>query len=298
MRRIPREKVAVEGEREEPEREGENPEPLSPNCHPPYNPRPLWKDRDLAYRGEGRAAGDGPGLALQLALVREDPVPDRPRRDRLPPVRRPEGRGAPEVWEAAESATQESSLAVAGTVREDKRAPGGFEMTATAVEILGPSEDYPITPKEHGVDFLMSQRHLWMRSSQQHAVLRVRSEVEQAIRDFFYERGYSRIDSPILTARRVRGDVDALRDRVLRREGVPVAVGPALPRARGGRVRQGLLLRADVPRREVEDAAAPDRVLDGGARGRVPGVRGPLSSSPRSSSWRSSAARSTAAART
>ena len=80
--------------------------------------------------------------------------------------------------------------AVTGTVREDKRAPGGYEMTATAVEILGASEDYPITPKEHGVDFLMNLRHLWMRSSQQHAVLRVRSEIEQAIRDFFYEREF------------------------------------------------------------------------------------------------------------
>src|SRR5215471_16364506 len=103
------------------------------------------------------------------------------------------------VWEAAEKATQETSLAVTGAVREEKRAPGGYEMSATSVEILGPSENYPITPKEHGVDFLMSQRHLWMRSSKQHAVLRIRSELEQAINDFFYAREYVRIDSPILT---------------------------------------------------------------------------------------------------
>ena len=112
---------------------------------------------------------------------------------------------APEVWDAAERAVQECSLSVAGTVREDKRAPGGFEMTAAQVVILGPSENYPITPKEHGVDFLMSQRHLWMRSSQQHAVLSVRSEVEQTIRDFFYEREYTLIDSPILTGSSVEG---------------------------------------------------------------------------------------------
>jgi asparaginyl-tRNA synthetase len=110
-----------------------------------------------------------------------------------------------ETWEAAERATQESSLAVTGTVREDKRAPGGFEMTATSVEILGPSPEYPISPKEHGVDFLMNLRHLWMRSSQQHAVLRVRSEMEQAIADFFYEREFVRIDSPILTGSSVEG---------------------------------------------------------------------------------------------
>jgi asparaginyl-tRNA synthetase len=111
----------------------------------------------------------------------------------------------PEVWEAAERASQECALEVSGEVREDKRAPGGFELTASRVRITGPSENYPISPKEHGVDFLMSQRHLWMRSAQQHAVLRVRSEVEQAIRDFFYERGYTLIDSPILTGSSVEG---------------------------------------------------------------------------------------------
>ncbi len=110
-----------------------------------------------------------------------------------------------EVWEAAEKATQESSLAVTGTVRVDPRAPGGYEMTADSVEILGPSPEYPISPKEHGVDFLMNLRHLWMRSSQQHAVLRVRSEMEQAIADFFYEREFVRIDSPILTGSSVEG---------------------------------------------------------------------------------------------
>jgi asparaginyl-tRNA synthetase len=111
----------------------------------------------------------------------------------------------PAVWEAAEKATQECSLRVSGPVREEHRAPGGYEMTATEVEILGTSPEYPITPKEHGVDFLMGLRHLWMRSSQQHAVLRVRSELEQAIADFFYEREYVRIDSPILTGSSVEG---------------------------------------------------------------------------------------------
>ncbi|MEP6802820.1 MAG: asparagine--tRNA ligase [Acidobacteriota bacterium] len=112
---------------------------------------------------------------------------------------------APEVWEAAERASQECSLQITGTVREEKRAPGGYEMSAQSVELLGPSEGYPITPKEHGVDFLMNLRHLWMRSSQQHAVLRVRSEVEQAIRDFFYHREFTLIDSPILTGSSVEG---------------------------------------------------------------------------------------------
>jgi asparaginyl-tRNA synthetase len=112
---------------------------------------------------------------------------------------------SPETWAEAERATQECSLTVNGRVREEPRAPGGWEMSATDVRILGPSENYPITPKEHGVDFLMSHRHLWMRSSQQHAVLRVRAEVSQGIRDFFYEREYTLIDSPILTGSSVEG---------------------------------------------------------------------------------------------
>jgi asparaginyl-tRNA synthetase len=117
----------------------------------------------------------------------------------------PRAEVAPEVWETAEQLTQESSLRVAGVVREEKRAPGGYEMTASEVRLLGASPDYPITPKEHGVDFLMGLRHLWMRSAQQHSVLRVRSELEQAIADFFYEREYVRIDSPILTGSSVEG---------------------------------------------------------------------------------------------
>ena len=110
-----------------------------------------------------------------------------------------------EVWDTAERATQECSLSVTGAVREEKRAPGGYEMSASSVSILGHSENYPISPKDHGVDFLMGLRHLWMRSSQQHAVLRVRSEIEQAIRDFFYERDFVLIDSPILTGSSVEG---------------------------------------------------------------------------------------------
>jgi asparaginyl-tRNA synthetase len=109
------------------------------------------------------------------------------------------------VWDAAERATQESSLRATGTVREDRRAPGGFEMTVSDLELVGGSAEYPITPKEHGVDFLMGLRHLWMRSSQQHAILRVRSELEQAIADFFHEREYVRIDAPILTGSSVEG---------------------------------------------------------------------------------------------
>ena len=106
---------------------------------------------------------------------------------------------AEEVWECHATLTLETSIAVTGTVRDEPRSPGGYELTVTGLEVLGPSDEYPIQPKEHGVDFLLDQRHLWLRSRMQWAGLRVRSEVEQAIHDFFYEREFVRVDTPILT---------------------------------------------------------------------------------------------------
>jgi len=104
-----------------------------------------------------------------------------------------------EAWAEIEKVTQESTIRVTGTVKEDKRSPIGVEIQLESFEILSLTEDYPITPKEHGTAFLMEHRHLWLRSSRQRSALRVRSEVEQAIRDFFYERDFTLIDSPILT---------------------------------------------------------------------------------------------------
>ncbi len=104
-----------------------------------------------------------------------------------------------EAFAAADHMGQETSLEVVGVARADQRAPGGIELTARHVRQVAPSSDYPITPKEHGVGFLLDQRHLWVRSSRQHAVLRIRSEVVQACRDFFHERGFVLFDAPILT---------------------------------------------------------------------------------------------------
>ena len=107
----------------------------------------------------------------------------------------------PEVWGRYATLTQETSLAVTGEVRAEPRSPGGFEMGVTHLEVIGPSPlDYPIQPKEHGIDFLLDHRHLWLRSARQVAILRIRHEVEQSIHDFFYERGFVHVDTPILTA--------------------------------------------------------------------------------------------------
>ncbi|HEY6552627.1 MAG TPA: asparagine--tRNA ligase [Vicinamibacteria bacterium] len=104
-----------------------------------------------------------------------------------------------EAWEAADKAGQESSLEITGKVKEDKRAPSGYEMEATGLALLYPSQDYPITPKDHGTAFLMENRHLWLRSQRQHAIIRVRHAVVKACRDYLDELGYTLVDTPIFT---------------------------------------------------------------------------------------------------
>src|SRR5437879_6616805 len=108
----------------------------------------------------------------------------------------------PEVFDAVKSLTQESSVIVEGKVRADKRAPGGYELDVSNVQVLqkvSEADPYPITPKEHGVEFLMEHRHLWVRSQRQAAILRVRAEIIKAARDFFDGRGFTLTDPPILT---------------------------------------------------------------------------------------------------
>jgi asparaginyl-tRNA synthetase len=103
------------------------------------------------------------------------------------------------TWAAFEALTQETSVGLTGMVREEARSPGGYELAVQNVEVLGSSPDYPITPKEHGTTFLFEHRHLWLRNRRQAAVARVRHEVVQGIRDFFYERDFVLVDTPILT---------------------------------------------------------------------------------------------------
>jgi asparaginyl-tRNA synthetase len=104
-----------------------------------------------------------------------------------------------EAFEQLEGLPQESALVVVGALRADKRAPGGYELGVESVRIVHTSEPYPITPKEHGVEFLMDHRHLWLRSRRQHAILRIRAALIAALRDFFDGRGFVLIDAPIFT---------------------------------------------------------------------------------------------------
>lgn len=106
-----------------------------------------------------------------------------------------------DVWDRFAQLSLETSVAVTGDVRADARAPGGYELGVTDLAIVGTSPlDYPIQPKEHGIDFLLDHRHLWLRSPRQRAIATIRSELEQGIHDFFYSRAFLRVDTPILTA--------------------------------------------------------------------------------------------------
>jgi asparaginyl-tRNA synthetase len=136
-----------------------------------YNKRSSGKIRFLLLR-------DGTGI-VQGVMVKGS-VPD-------------------EVFAKFDELTQESSFSMTGKVRKDERAPGGYEIEISALSIFSIAKEYPITPKEHGVEFLADRRHLWLRSSRQHAIMRVRHRVVKAIRDFYDNRGFVLVDSPILT---------------------------------------------------------------------------------------------------
>src|SRR3954462_3022099 len=109
---------------------------------------------------------------------------------------------SPEIFGAAETLTHESSVIVTGKIREDSRAPSGYEMDLTdvqPVQVVSKDDPFPITPKEHGIEFLMDQRHLWIRSTRQRAILKIRHEIIKAVRDFFDDNGFTLGDTPILT---------------------------------------------------------------------------------------------------
>lgn len=105
-----------------------------------------------------------------------------------------------EVFQLAKSLNQETSILLTGVIQEDARSKFGYEIAVKSIKVIGESHDYPITPKEHGTEFLMDHRHLWLRSSKQHAIMRIRNEIIRATYNFFNEEGFIKVDPPILTA--------------------------------------------------------------------------------------------------
>ncbi|GLY09767.1 asparagine--tRNA ligase [Pseudobacillus badius] len=118
-----------------------------------------------------------------------------------------------ELFKAAKALTQESSLYVTGMVQEDTRSPFGFELTVTGLEVIAEAVDYPITPKEHGTEFLMDHRHLWLRSRRQHAVMKIRNEIIRATYEFFNDHGFVKVDPPILTGSAPEGTSELFHTR-------------------------------------------------------------------------------------
>jgi len=115
------------------------------------------------------------------------------------------GNFSAEQFDALDKLTQESSVEISGTVRQDPRSPGGYELDVAGFRVIQCTENYPITPKEHGTAFLMENRHLWLRSSRQHAILKIRHEVMKACRDYFDDQGFTLIDTPIFTPNACEG---------------------------------------------------------------------------------------------
>jgi asparaginyl-tRNA synthetase len=115
------------------------------------------------------------------------------------------GKFTPEQFEALDKLAQESSVEIKGTVRKDSRSPGGYELDVTGFQIVQLTENYPITPKEHGTAFLMENRHLWLRSARQHAIIKIRHEVIKACRDYFDDLGFTLVDTPIFTPNACEG---------------------------------------------------------------------------------------------
>ncbi|MGX4669422.1 asparagine--tRNA ligase [Cerasibacillus sp. JNUCC 74] len=113
-----------------------------------------------------------------------------------------------ETFQLAKNLTQESSIYITGKIVEDKRSPFGYEMHVKDIELIHEAHDYPITPKEHGTEFLMDHRHLWLRSKRQHAIMKVRNEIIRATYQFFNEHGFVKIDPPILTASSAEGTTE------------------------------------------------------------------------------------------
>lgn len=112
------------------------------------------------------------------------------------------------IFQTAKSVTQETSLYIKGIVKEDERSPLGYELAVTDIEVIHEATDYPITPKEHGTEFLMDHRHLWLRSKRQHAIMKIRNEIIRATYEFFNNEGFVKVDPPILTGSAPEGTTE------------------------------------------------------------------------------------------
>ena len=123
-----------------------------------------------------------------------------------------------EIFEIAKKLRQETSMWITGTIHQDDRSHFGYEIEVDGIEVIGESNDYPITPKEHGIDFLLDHRHLWLRSSRPHAIMEIRNEVIRATYEFFNNEGFIKLDAPILTGSAPEGTTELFKTKYFDRE--------------------------------------------------------------------------------
>jgi aspartyl/asparaginyl-tRNA synthetase len=171
------------------------------------------------------------------------------------------GKVSDDLFEELKHLGQESSLKITGTIRQEARSVGGYELAVTGAQIISPAVDYPITPKSHGVDFLLKNRHLHFRSQRQWCIGKIRHTVIDAIRTFFNDNGFILIDT--------RGQADPFRSRLFRLSFAPYADRPVARRIGRDELRQSILLRPDFQGRKKQDPPPPHRVLDGRAGSRL-----------------------------
>ena len=171
-----------------------------------------------------------------------------------------------EVFQLAKNLNQETAVLVTGEIREDSRSKFGYEIGISGIEVVGESHEYPITPKEHGTDFLMDHRHLWLRSSKQHAIMQIRNEVIRATYEFFNNNGFIKIDPPILTGSAPEGTTDLFETNYFDQKAYLSQSGQLYMEAAAMAFGKSLFIRTDFPCRKVKNASSSNRILDDRAR--------------------------------
>lgn len=167
-----------------------------------------------------------------------------------------------EVFARAKSVSQETSMYVTGVIQKDERSPFGFELQVKDIEIIHESLDYPITPKAHGPEFLMDNRHLWLRSKRQHAVMKIRNEIIRATYEFFNEEGFVKVDPPILTGSAPEGTSELFATKYFDEDAYLSQSGQLYMGNGSNGTREGIFFWSYLQGRKIQNKTAFNRVLD------------------------------------
>ena len=149
--------------------------------------------------------------------------------------------------------TQETSLYVTGIIQKDERSPFGYELQVKEIEVIHESVDYPITPKEHGTEFLMDHRHLWLRSKRQHAVMKIRNEIIRATYEFFNNEGFVKVDPPILTGSAPEGTTELFATKYFDEDAYLITKWTTIYGSSSDGFRKSIFFRSNIPCRKIKN---------------------------------------------